>query len=236
MVRLKNKDENDEYWVPYLVMVPMSSIHDFSEMLRSVPSQSSDKSHFECKLLQMLTYEGEEYGIYRVAMHWTHKLFQKDNVKYYNLVYFTNHRLKLKNKIIDPTVGADLDWSLRNITSRMLVVKDKGVANSKFQTVYCAKEARGNDEPKPGWLMGKNGKFYPTEDAVLAAQTTVGGVVVYYNRNKMVEEKTTYTGLVVSPTNFNRLANVYARMTTLTAWPICSIELDVSRVEKKAER
>ena len=225
-----------DYWVPYLVMVPIDNVGNFGPLVRILPSQSSDKSHFMWMMHQTVTCDGQEYAIYRVAMHWTHKLFQKDNVKYYNLVDFTNHRLKLKNKIIDPTVGADLDWSLRNITSRMLVVKDKGVANSKFQTVYCAKEARGNDEPKPGWLMGKNGKFYPTEDAVLAAQTTVGGVVVYYNRNKMVEEKTTYTGLVVSPTNFNRLANVYARMTTLTAWPICSIELDISRVEKKAER
>jgi hypothetical protein len=90
-----------------------------------------------------------------------------------------------------------------------LQIKDKGRANTDFETVYCANERIAAKEPKVGWFLGGNGQFYETLQALEAARTTAYGVVVYYDRNKAVEKDSVYNGLVMQHQDYNAMSNPY---------------------------
>ena len=134
-----------DYWVPYVILVKMSESPYVEQKLGSVQSQYYDTGHFTWdKLASDVQYNGESYNIYRVALHWTHDAFQlttgANTKKYKMLVDFTTHKYDELNKVIDPTKASDLDWTLHNITSHELKVKDNGEPYKYFETVFRGKD------------------------------------------------------------------------------------------------
>lgn len=192
-----------DYWVPNIVLVSTDDAHDFSGLMNLVPSQSEDESHFKWH-----SYVGCNYGNgflfpYITAVHWTHKEFVKDGVTYKNIVEFTQHKRKLENTVVDLNRDADLDWTLRNITSRQLNVKDKGEKYSKFETVYRAKDLapvipQDDGKVKPGYLVASNGQFYSKKSAADLAHATPVAMIVYTGKAGDIETGTQYNALAMS--------------------------------------
>lgn len=134
-----------DYWVPYVILVKKSDSQYVEQELGTVQSQYYDTSHFTWdKLASDVRYNGETYNIYRVALHWTHEAFElttgANTKKFKMLIDFTTHKYDELNKVIDPTKASDLDWTLHNITSHELKVKDNGAHYKYFEDVYRAKD------------------------------------------------------------------------------------------------
>ena len=134
-----------DYWVPYVILVKKSDSPYVEQELGTVQSQYYDTSHFTWdKMASDVQYNGESYNIYRVALHWTHEAFElttdANTKKFKMLIDFTTHKYDELNKVIDPTKASDLDWTLRNITSHELKVKDNGAHYKYFEDVYRAKD------------------------------------------------------------------------------------------------
>ena len=128
-----------DYWVPYLVICETSYVGDFEDMIWSLESQTIlSPSHFKWKKYteNYVSSGDSHYYIYLVALHWTHDPYERDGKNYYQVFDFTKDKRKLKGENVGYLEEADYDWSQHNITSHQLVVKDKGVANSDFDTVY----------------------------------------------------------------------------------------------------
>lgn len=188
-----------DYWQPYMVMVTAANAGQFEQLLQSVPSQYSDKSHFEWSNYDKnIQYSNDFYQLYVVSMHWTHEGFKPANLELDNLVDFTKHQNVLNNIAIDETNVAHLDWTLHNITSHELVVKDKGEEYSKFKTIYRAKENSATSRVQVGSLIGSDGKFYWSKEAALAANATPVAMVVTLNSATPVEEGTDYNSLAIA--------------------------------------
>ena len=128
-----------DYWVPYLVICETSYVGDFEDMIWSLESQTIlSPSHFKWKKYteNYVSSGDSHYYIYLVALHWTHDPYERDGKNYYQVFDFTKDKRQLKGENVGYLEEADYDWSQHNITSHQLVVKDKGVANSDFDTVY----------------------------------------------------------------------------------------------------
>ena len=199
-----------DYWVPYLVMTPTQNSQEMAYKLNATDSQFGQRSHFQWKkYADNVRYKNANYNIFFVGAHWTHKSSDDDEGTFNNLMSFVGHKRKFEGKIVNLNDENDLDWTLRNITSHELQIKDKGRANTDFETVYCANERIAAKEPKVGWFLGGNGQFYETLQALEAARTTAYGVVVYYDRNKAVEKDSVYNGLVMQHQDYNAMSNPY---------------------------
>ena len=154
-----------DYWVPYFVIVNSKRAQEFEQLILSVESQTTlSESHFKCQRYASNINDGmENVNLYLVAMHWTHDAFEQGNKKYQLLFDFVQHKNKIEGKTVNVNSEADLDWSLRNATAHQLVVKDKGNANSDFETVYRSKESV-IDEPVAEEFSGiahyKSGDVY----------------------------------------------------------------------------
>ena len=134
-----------DYWVPYVILVKKADSPNVEHSLSTVTSQYYDTSHFTWdKLASDVRYNGETYNVYRVALHWTHEVFEltngKQTKKYKMLIDFTKHKYDELDKEIDPSKASDLDWTLHNITSHELKVKDNGERYKYFEDVYRAKD------------------------------------------------------------------------------------------------
>lgn len=130
-----------DYWVPYLVLIKASDAVSFqTDVLDKVSSQFKDESHFKYQSFESVKIDGATYYTYVVAMHWTHEEFKDGGTTYKHLMNFTQHMREMQGKVINLNSEEDLDWRLRNITSRQMDIKDNGKENTKFQTVYRAVE------------------------------------------------------------------------------------------------
>ena len=181
-----------DYWVPYLVMVHSRDVQEMEEMLNSTDSQYKQSSHFRwTKSETPVTYLNQQYTIYQVAAHWTHKAAVADNVTSYNLMDFT------QVSAVGDVEKQTLDWTQHNVTSHELLIKDNGQENTSFAHVYCASYEE-QLKVKPGYILASDGRFYKSENE-MGRKVSPLAVVVYYNTDETaVEQYTDYHGLAIA--------------------------------------
>ena len=190
-----------DYWQPYIVLTPSNG--NINNILDATPSMNEDPSHFKWALLKTrLMYQGSTYNMMSVAMHWTHTAYQAGGKKLKMLVDFTKHRRTLDGQAVTNNED-DLDWTLRNITSHYLRIKDNGQKYKNFQEVYRSKESSPNVpkddvQVKVGYLIGADGKFYVNKAAVDNAGTDALAMVVYKGRAYEVENNQAYNCLAIA--------------------------------------
>lgn len=195
-----------DYWQPYIVLIPESD-HEAStlnELLQNLPSMNEDASHFKWATLRSgIKYDDKNYSMTNVALHWTHTAYQSGNKKLKMLVNFTKNERTIEGGQPDYNNVNDLDWTLRNITSRYLSVKDKGENYKYFTDIYRNSNASPNipkdDETvKVGYLIGTDGKFYVNKAAAENAGIDPIAMVVYKGQAYSVEKGQPYNCLAIA--------------------------------------
>lgn len=196
-----------DYWVPNIVLVSTLDMADMDDLMNSVSSQFSDESHFKFQRFETIMYKGRGFIPYVTAVHWTHKEYSSGAGTYKFLVNFTNHKRTYEKKAINLGTEKDLDWTLRNITSRQLTITDKGEAYSKFTTVYRAKEEVPVDlDNKVGWILASDGKLYPTKSDAMKNRVNPVAMVVYIGQPGEIESGTQYNALAMSIESYQQYA------------------------------
>lgn len=208
-----------DYWVPNVVLVHQSNSQAFRGLLDDTESQYSDPGHFKYELWGANVKFGQSYyDVYTIATHWTHEAFKYDQTTYKCLLNFVQNRRTLEGKAVNLSLEDDLDWTLHNITSRELSVKDNGEKYKYFETVYRGKEGNANiQQVKPGYLLCSNGKCYMNKTLATVAGTIPVGMVVYMGEAGSVESGTQYNALAMALENASFIDNVNDKE-TLFQW------------------
>ncbi len=117
-----------DYWVPYICLIKKNQATALTDALDQTPAMTTlSPSHFRWETDGYITYKGEQYNIFIVAIHWTHEAYtlpDNANFKYYGLIDFTNH-IPYQSE----------DYSVRNITSSWMSFTDPGKAKSGVEMV-----------------------------------------------------------------------------------------------------
>lgn len=195
-----------DYWQPYIVLVPENNneASNLNNLLSELPSMNEDPSHFKWALLKKgIKYNGQDYRMTNVALHWTHTAYQSGEKKLKMLVDFTKDKRNTESALMDENEYDDNDWTLRNITSHYLSLKDKGEKYKHFTDVFRSKGVspnipKNNVLVKVGYLLGANGKFYVNKEAAENAGTDPIAMVVYMGKRFTVEAEMPYNCLAIA--------------------------------------
>ena len=150
-----------KYWVPYVFMIPADKASNYENNLNARPSQSTlSPRHFKWKRLAkdveikaedalagQPTYTGAnhvkatKYNIYLLAMYWTHDLYEIANDPTVLLWNFTknwaNHPKEEYRNVYIQNID---DLTNACITSSSITFTDKGKKQSKYESIYVARE------------------------------------------------------------------------------------------------